>query len=96
LAAVQRELIIGDRKTGKTTVVIDTDLEPEGHRGEVHLTSRSAKRTPRSPRTVKTLEDHGAFEYTVVVVAGAGDPAPFKFLAPYAGCAIGQEWMEKW
>jgi len=45
-------------------------------------------------QTVKTLEDFGAFEYTVVVVAGAGDPAPFKFLAPYAGCAIGQEWME--
>jgi F-type H+-transporting ATPase subunit alpha len=45
-------------------------------------------------QTVKTLEDHGAFAYTVVVVAGAGDPAPFKFLAPYAGCAIGQEWME--
>jgi len=43
---------------------------------------------------VKTLEDHGALEYTVVVVASAGDPAPFKFLAPYAGCAIGQEWME--
>src|ERR1035437_8027356 len=45
-------------------------------------------------QTVKILEDHGAFEYTVVVVAGAGDPAPFKFLAPYAGCAIGQEWMD--
>ena len=45
-------------------------------------------------QTVKTLEDHGALEYTVVVVASAGDPAPFKFLAPYAGCAIGQEWME--
>ena len=45
-------------------------------------------------QTVKTLEDHGAMEYTVVVVASAGDPAPFKFLAPYAGCAIGQEWMD--
>ncbi len=45
-------------------------------------------------QTVKVLEDFGAFEYTVVVVAGAGDPAPFKFLAPYAGCAIGQQWME--
>jgi F-type H+-transporting ATPase subunit alpha len=45
-------------------------------------------------QTVKTLESHGAFEYTVVVIAGAGDPAPFKFLAPYAGCAIGQEWMD--
>jgi F-type H+-transporting ATPase subunit alpha len=46
-------------------------------------------------QTVKTLEDFGALEYTVVVIAGAGDPAPFKYLAPYAGCAIGQEWMEK-
>jgi F-type H+-transporting ATPase subunit alpha len=46
-------------------------------------------------QTVKTLEDFGALEYTVVVIAGAGDPAPFKYLAPYAGCAIGQQWMER-
>jgi F-type H+-transporting ATPase subunit alpha len=89
----QRELIIGDRKTGKTTVVIDTILNQKGQ-GVKCIYVAIGQKNSSVAQTVKTLEDHGAFEYTVVVVAGAGDPAPFKFLAPYAGCAIGQEWME--
>jgi F-type H+/Na+-transporting ATPase subunit alpha len=90
----QRELIIGDRKTGKTTVAIDTILNQKGQ-GVKCIYVAVGQKNSSVAQTVKTLEDFGAFEYTVVVIAGAGDPAPFKFLAPYAGCAIGQEWMEK-
>src|SRR5665213_2360711 len=89
----QRELIIGDRKTGKTTVGIDTILNQKGQ-GVKCIYVAVGQKNSSVAQTVKTLEDHGAFAYTVVVVAGAGDPAPFKFLAPYAGCAICQEWME--
>jgi F-type H+-transporting ATPase subunit alpha len=89
----QRELIVGDRKTGKTTVAIDTILNQKG-KGVKCIYVAVGQKNSSVAQTVKTLEDHGAFEYTVVVVAGAGEPAPFKFLAPYAGCAIGQEWME--
>jgi len=89
----QRELIIGDRKTGKTTVAIDTILNQKGQNVKCIYVAIGQKNSSVA-QTVKTLEDHGALEYTVVVVASAGDPAPFKFLAPYAGCAIGQEWME--
>ncbi|MFY9782527.1 MAG: F0F1 ATP synthase subunit alpha [Acidimicrobiales bacterium] len=90
----QRELIIGDRKTGKTTVAIDTILNQKGQ-GVRCIYVAVGQKNSSVAQTVKTLEDFGAFEYTVVVVAGAGDPAPFKYLAPYAGCAIGQEWMER-
>ncbi len=89
----QRELIIGDRKTGKTTVAIDTILNQKGQ-GVKCIYVAIGQKNSSVAQTVKTLDDHGALEYTVVVVASAGDPAPFKFLAPYAGCAIGQEWME--
>ncbi len=89
----QRELIIGDRKTGKTTVAVDTILNQKGQ-GVKCIYVAVGQKNSSVAQTVKILEDHGAFEYTVVVVAGAGDPAPFKFLAPYAGCAIGQEWMD--
>jgi F-type H+-transporting ATPase subunit alpha len=89
----QRELIIGDRKTGKTTVAVDTILNQKGL-GVKCIYVAIGQKNSSVAQTVKTLEDFGALEYTVVVVASAGDPAPFKFLAPYAGCAIGQEWME--
>jgi F-type H+-transporting ATPase subunit alpha len=89
----QRELIIGDRKTGKTTVAIDTILNQKGN-GVKCIYVAIGQKNSSVAQTVKTLEDHGALDYTVVVVASAGDPAPFKFLAPYAGCAIGQHWME--
>jgi F-type H+-transporting ATPase subunit alpha len=89
----QRELIIGDRKTGKTTVAIDTILNQKGQ-GVKCIYVAIGQKNSSVAQTVKVLEDHGAMDYTVVVVASAGDPAPFKFLAPYAGCAIGQEWMD--
>ena len=89
----QRELIIGDRKTGKTTVAVDTILNQKGL-GVKCIYVAIGQKNSSVAQTGKTLEDFGALEYTVVVGASAGDPAPFKFLAPYAGCAIGQEWME--
>ena len=89
----QRELIIGDRKTGKTTVAIDTILNQRGQ-GVKCIYVAIGQKNSSVAQTVKVLEDFGALAYTVVVVASAGDPAPFKFLAPYAGCAIGQEWMD--
>ena len=89
----QRELIIGDRKTGKTTVAVDTILNQKGL-GVKCIYVAIGQKNSSVAQTVKTLDDHGALAYTVVVVASAGDPAPFKFLAPYAGCAVGQHWME--
>jgi F-type H+-transporting ATPase subunit alpha len=89
----QRELIIGDRKTGKTTVAVDTILNQKGQ-GVKCIYVAIGQKNSSVAQTVKTLDDFGALAYTVVVIASAGDPAPFKFLAPYAGCAIGQEWMD--
>jgi F-type H+-transporting ATPase subunit alpha len=89
----QRELIIGDRKTGKTTVAIDTIINQAGQ-GVKCIYVAIGQKNSSVAQTVATLEAHQALEYTVVVVAGAGDPAPFKYLAPYAGCAMGQHWME--
>ena len=89
----QRELIIGDRKTGKTTVAVDTIINQRGH-GVKCIYVAIGQKNSSVAQTVATLEDHQALEYTVVVVASAGDPAPFKYLAPYAGCAMGQHWME--
>ncbi len=89
----QRELIIGDRKTGKTSVVIDTIINQRGL-GVKCIYVAIGQKNSSVAQTVATLAEHDALEYTVVVVASAGDPAPFKYLAPYAGCAIGQHWME--
>jgi F-type H+-transporting ATPase subunit alpha len=89
----QRELIIGDRKTGKTTVAIDTILNQRGL-GVKCIYVAIGQKASTVAQTVATLEEKGALEYTVVVVAPASDPAPFKYLAPYAGCAMGQHWME--
>ncbi|MGH9044199.1 MAG: F0F1 ATP synthase subunit alpha [Acidimicrobiales bacterium] len=90
----QRELIIGDRKTGKTTVAIDTILNQAGQ-GVKCIYVAIGQKNSSVAQTVKVLEEHRALDYTVVVVASAGDPAPFKYLAPYAGCAMGQHWMEQ-
>ncbi len=89
----QRELIIGDRKTGKTTVAIDTIINQRGLGVKCIYVAIGLKESTVA-NTVATLEQHGAMDFTVVVVAGASDPAPFKYLAPYAGCAMGQHWME--
>ena len=89
----QRELIIGDRKTGKTTVAVDTIINQAGQ-GVKCIYVAIGQKNSSVAQTVATLEAHQALEYTVVVVASAGDPAPFKYLAPYAGCAMGQHWMD--
>jgi F-type H+/Na+-transporting ATPase subunit alpha len=89
----QRELIIGDRKTGKTTVAVDTIINQAGQ-GVKCIYVAIGQKNSSVAQTVATLEDHQALDYTVVVVASAGDPAPYKYLAPYAGCAMGQHWME--
>ena len=89
----QRELIIGDRKTGKTTVAIDTIINQAGQ-GMKCVYVAIGQKASTVAQNVAVLESHGAMEYTVVVVAPASDPAPFKYLAPYAGCAMGQHWMD--
>ena len=89
----QRELIIGDRKTGKTSVAIDTILNQKGL-GVNCVYVAIGQKASTVAQTVATLEERGAMEYTVVVVSPASDPAPFKYLAPYTGCAMGQHWME--
>jgi F-type H+-transporting ATPase subunit alpha len=89
----QRELIIGDRKTGKSTIAIDTIINQRGL-GVKCIYVAIGQKASTVANLVETLREHGALEYTVVVVAPASDPAPFKYLAPYAGCAMGQHWME--
>src|SRR5579863_9122273 len=89
----QRELIIGDRKTGKTTVAIDTIINQRGQ-GVKCIYVAIGQKGSSVAQTVATLEAHGAMEYTVIVAAPASESAPFKYIAPYAGCAIGQHWME--
>jgi F-type H+-transporting ATPase subunit alpha len=89
----QRELIIGDRKTGKTTVAIDAIMNQKGL-GVKCIYVAIGQKASTVAQTVARLEAAGAMAYTVVVVAPASDPAPFKYLAPYTGCAMGQHWME--
>jgi F-type H+-transporting ATPase subunit alpha len=89
----QRELIIGDRKTGKTTIAVDTIINQRGQNVKCIYVAIGQKGSTVA-QTVATLAEHGALEYTVVVAAPASEPAPFKYLAPYAGCAMGQHWME--
>ena len=89
----QRELIIGDRKTGKTTVALDTIINQKGQ-GVKCIYVAIGQKGSTVAQTVATLEENGALEYTVVVSAPASDPAPYKYLAPYAGCAMGQHWMD--
>jgi F-type H+-transporting ATPase subunit alpha len=89
----QRELIIGDRKTGKTTVAVDTIINQRGL-GVKCIYVAIGQKGSTVAQTVEVLRQYGALEYTVVVAAPASDPAPFKYLAPYAGCAMGQHWME--
>ncbi len=89
----QRELLIGDRKTGKTTVAIDTIINQRGQ-GVKCIYVAVGQKGSTVAQTVNTLRERGAMEYTVVVTAPASEPAPFKYLAPYSGCAMGQHWME--
>jgi F-type H+-transporting ATPase subunit alpha len=89
----QRELIIGDRQTGKTAVAIDTIINQKG-KGVVCIYVAIGQKLSTVAKTVATLEQHGAMGHTIVVVAGAEDPAPVQYLAPYAGAAMGEEIME--
>ncbi len=89
----QRELIIGDRKTGKTSVALDTIINQRGQGVKCIYVAIGQKGTSVAS-VVDVLRERGALEYTVVVSAPASESAPFKYLAPYAGCAIGQHWME--
>ena len=89
----QRELIIGDRKTGKTSIAVDTIINQAGQ-GVKCIYVAIGQKGSTVAQTVDTLRAHGAMEYTVVVNASASDPVPYKYLAPYAGCAMGQHWME--
>jgi F-type H+-transporting ATPase subunit alpha len=89
----QRQLIIGDRKTGKTTIAVDAIINQRG-KGVKCIYVAIGQKGSTVAQIVSTLEEHGALEYTVVVAAPASEPAPFQYLAPYAGCAMGQHWME--
>jgi F-type H+/Na+-transporting ATPase subunit alpha len=85
----QRELIIGDRQTGKTAIAIDAIINQKGADMICVYVAIGQKRSTVA-QVVKTLTDYGAMDYTIVVVASASDPAPMQFLAPYSGCAIGE------
>ena len=89
----QRELIIGDRQTGKTAIAIDTIINQKGQ--GVHCIYVAIGQKASTVATiVKTLEEFGAMDYTTLVVSTASDLAPLQYIAPYSGCAIGEEWME--
>ena len=89
----QRELIIGDRSTGKSAIAIDTIINQKGG-NLICIYVAIGQKAAKVAQTVATLELHGALEHTVVVTANAADPAALQYLAPYAGCAIGEEFME--
>ncbi len=85
----QRELIIGDRQTGKTAVAVDTIINQKGQNVICIYVAIGQKRSTVA-QVIKTLEEHGAMEYTLIVSATASDPAPLQFIAPYTGCTIGE------
>ena len=89
----QRELIIGDRQTGKTAIAIDTIINQKGQNVKCIYVAIGQKASTVAS-IVKTLEEFGAMSYTTVVAATASELAPLQYIAPYAGCAIGEEWME--
>ena len=90
----QRELIIGDRQTGKTAIAIDTILNQKDQ-DVLCIYVAIGQKASTVANLVKTLEDSGALDYTTVVAATASELAPLQYIAPYAGCAIGEEWMEQ-
>ena len=90
----QRELIIGDRQTGKTAIAIDTILNQKGKNVKCIYVAIGQKASTVA-QIVEKLRSHGAMEYTTIVSATASEAAPLQYIAPYAGCAIGEEWMEK-
>ena len=89
----QRELIIGDRQTGKTAIAVDTIINQKGQNVKCIYVAIGQKASTVA-NIVKTLEENGAMSYTTVVASTASELAPLQYIAPYAGCAIGEEWME--
>ena len=89
----QRELIIGDRQTGKTAIAIDTIINQKGQ-GVKCIYVAIGQKASTVASIVSTLEEHGAMDYTTIVAATASELAPLQYIAPYSGCAIGEEWME--
>ena len=89
----QRELIIGDRQTGKTAIAIDTIINQKGQNVKCIYVAIGQKASTVAS-SVKTLEEFGAMSYTTVVASTASELAPLQYIAPYSGCAIGEEWME--
>jgi len=90
----QRELIIGDRTTGKSAIAIDTIINQKG--GDlICIYVAIGQKASKVVQTVAILEQHGAMDHTIVVCANASDPAPLQYLAPYSGCAMGEEFMEQ-
>lgn len=89
----QRELIIGDRQTGKTAIAVDTIINQKGQ-GVKCIYVAIGQKSSTVASIVNTLEEYGAMDYTTVVAATASELAPLQYIAPYSGCAIGEEWME--
>jgi F-type H+-transporting ATPase subunit alpha len=90
----QRELIIGDRQTGKTAIAIDTIINQKNE-NVLCIYVAIGQKASTVANIVKTLNEYGAMDYTTIVAATASELAPLQYIAPYAGCAIGEEWMEK-
>lgn len=90
----QRELIIGDRQTGKTAIAVDTIINQKGQNMHCIYVAVGQKASTVAG-IVKTLEEYGAMDYTTVVASTASELAPLQYIAPYAGCAMGEEWMER-
>lgn len=90
----QRELIIGDRQTGKTAIVIDTIINQK-HENVICIYVAIGQKESKVAKIVAELEKHGAMDYTTVVLAGASDPASLNFIAPYAGCAMGEYFLDQ-
>ncbi|HSN67606.1 MAG TPA: F0F1 ATP synthase subunit alpha [Thermoanaerobaculia bacterium] len=88
----QRELIIGDRQTGKTAIAVDTIINQKG-KGVICIYVAIGQKKSTVAQVVRTLEEYGAMEHTVIVSASASEPAPLQYLAPYAGCAIGEYFL---
>ena len=89
----QRELIIGDRQTGKTAIAVDTIINQKGQNVKCIYVAIGQKASTVA-NIVKTLEENGAMDYTTVVASTSSELAPLQYIAPYSGCAIGEEWME--
>ncbi len=90
----QRELIIGDRQTGKTAIAVDTIINQKG-KGVICIYVAIGQKNSTIAYIIKALEDHGAMDYSIVVSSSASDPSPLQYLAPYSGCAIGEYFRDK-